>query len=141
MLWGGVWCGVGLVTSATFLPFHTFAFFAFSYACCSSATFLLFHNFVCWVGWVGVSNDICCVFHRGIASQYVCLHFHRCVKAAYLNIVSFVLVGVRFNLVCLRTVGELIMVLAFGSLHDGSFRFTCERCMLRYMMLSLTQQV
>ena len=62
---------------------------------------------------------------------------------AYLYIVLFVFVGVRFNMVCLRTVGELRMVLAFEfvTFHDVSFRFTYVRCMLRYMMLSSTQQV
>ena len=133
--WGVVWCGA----STPFLPFHTFAFFAFSPACCSSAPFLLFHTFVCWVGWVGASNVICMHF----ASEHVCLQFHRCVKAAYFYLVSFVLVGVRFIMPCLRTVGELMMVLAFEfvTLRDVSFRFTCVRCMLRHMMSSWTQQV
>ena len=137
MLWGGVWCGVGLVHPfCRFTPLRSHPHAVLVHPCCCFTP--LFVGLV-GLGLVLMSFAVC--FHMDIASEYVCLQFHRCVKAAYLYIVSFVLVGVRFNLMCLRTIGALIMALAFEfvTLHDiVSFRFTCVRCMLRYMMLSST---
>ena len=112
--WGVVWCRMGLV--------HPFCRFTPLRSLRSHTHAVLVHPFCCFtplfVGLdrLGLVMSFAVCFHMDFASEYVCLQFHRCVKAAYLYIVSFVLVGVRFEMVCLRAVGELIMVLAFNLL-------------------------